>query len=228
MLKINNAVFPSTGQWLAVIRGMRHPLLSYNKSDSEEYVTNPDEIEFGLDPNYDLWLGDNDKDLMTRLIKSGTEHRKFMRQLPVIVDVTAPLYYWKEADQYRISSVTNSTSTMHKIAAKEFELDDFSHEHLLDTGMWLLNETIDRLNKWRSVYVLGNQVYEAGNKEIWWQIIQSLPSSYNQTRTWSLNYEVLYNIYHQRRNHKLDEWHTFCDWIKNEVPHMYEFLGEPL
>lgn len=227
MLKINNAVFPSTGQWLAVIRGMRHPLLSYNKSDSEEYVTNPDDIEFGLEPNYDLWLGDNDKDLMTRLIKSGTEHRKFMRQLPVIVEVTAPLYLWKEADQYRVSSITNSTSTMHKITAKEFTLDDFSHEHLDMLSLQHLSNTIEYLNKCRENY-LGEYAEINGKKECWWQLIQLLPSSYNQTRTWSLNYEVLYNIYHQRRNHKLDEWHTFCDWIKNEVPHMYEFLGEPL
>ena len=227
MLKINNAVFPSIRQWLAVIRGMRHPLLSYNKSDSEEYVTNPDDIEFGLEPNYDLWLGDNDKDLMTRLIKSGTEHRKFMRQLPVIVEVTAPLYYWKEADQYRISSVTNSTSTMHKITAKEFTLDDFSHEHLDMLSLQHLSNTIEYLNKCRENY-LGEYAEINGKKECWWQLIQLLPSSYNQTRTWSLNYEVLYNIYYQRRNHKLDEWHTFCDWIENEVPHMYEFLGEPL
>ena len=227
MLKINNAVFPSIRQWLAVIRGMRHPLLSYNKSDSEEYVTNPDDIEFGLEPNYDLWLGDNDKDLMTRLIKSGTEHRKFMRQLPVIVEVTAPLYYWKEADQYRISSVTNSTSTMHKITAKEFALDDFSHEHLDMLSLQHLSNTIEYLNKCRENY-LGEYAEINGKKECWWQLIQLLPSSYNQTRTWSLNYEVLYNIYYQRRNHKLDEWHTFCDWIENEVPHMYEFLGEPL
>lgn len=227
MLKINNAVFPSTGQWLAVIRGMRHPLLSYAKSDSEEYVTNPDDIEFGLEPNYDLWLGDNDKDLMTRLIKSGTEHRKFMRQLPVIVDVTAPLYYWKEADQYRVSSITNSTSTMHKITAKEFALDDFSHEHLDMLSLQHLSNTIEYLNKCRENY-LGEYAEINGKKECWWQLIQLLPSSYNQTRTWSLNYEVLYNIYYQRRNHKLDEWHTFCDWIENEVPHMYEFLGEPL
>lgn len=227
MLKINNAVFPSTGQWLAVIRGMRHPLLSYNKSDSEEYVTNPDDIEFGLEPNYDFWLGDNDKDLMTRLIKSGTEHRKFMRQLPVIVEVTAPLYLWKEADQYRISSVTNSTSTMHKITSKEFTLDDFSHEHLDMLSLQHLSNTIEYLNKCRENY-LGEYAEINGKKECWWQLIQLLPSSYNQTRTWSLNYEVLYNIYYQRRNHKLDEWHTFCDWIENEVPHMYEFLGEPL
>lgn len=190
----------------AAIRGMRNPKNSWEKSDSIFFRDNGE-----------CQIGPNDIKLMSILAKAGSDHAKFRRMIVVTVDILAPLYWWKEADQYRIGVTTNSCSTMHKIAAKEFELDDFSHEHLLDTGMWLLDITIDRLNKWRTVYVLGNQVYEPKNKEIWWQMIQLLPSSYNQKRTVMLNYEVLSNIYHARKNHKLDEWVTFCDWIK-ELP----------
>ena len=153
-------------------------------------------------------LGSNDLALMTRLRNAGTDHRKFMRMIVVYVDLTAPLYWWKEFDTYKVGTVANSCSTMHKIAAKRFERDDFSHEHLMDGGNYILNSTIDMLNEYRAQYL------ETKDKKYWWQMIQLLPSSYNQRRTVMLNYEVLANIYKSRRNHKLDEWHIFCDWIE--------------
>lgn len=206
------------------VRGMRNPLNSWNKSDSYEnycveYAEDASEIRH---PYYRI--GAADLDLMKRLYKSGTEHRKYLRQIVVSMDITAPLYWWKEFDTYKVGTVANSCSTMHKIAAKEFELDDFSHEHLLDTGMWLLETTIDRLNKWRVVYVLGNQVYEPKSKEIWWQMIQLLPSSYNQKRTVTMNYENVVTMIKQRTGHKLDEWNEFTK-ILSELPYIKDIMG---
>ena len=175
-------------------------------------------------------IGPNDLDLMTRLRNAGTDHCKFMRMIAVYLDITAPLYWWKEFDTYKVGTVANSCSTMHKIAAKEFTLEDFSCEHLFhnvnDTEIWLnidfpnvLDNVIFYLNKARELYL------KTKDKKYWWQLIQLLPSSYNQRRTVMLNYEVLANIYKSRRNHKLDEWHTFCDWIET-LPYSKLITGE--
>ena len=221
MIKIENVVLPHEKQWEAVIRGMRNPLNSWDKSDSEEcrniFCGNCDGE--CLPHTNGFIIGSNDLDLMKRLDKAGTEHRKFMRMITVYVDITAPLYWWKEFDTYKVGTVTNSCSTMHKIAAKEFTMEDFSCEHLetisrLDEDgeeykpYMLMKEMIKCLNACRKTFM------ETKNKTDWWQLIQLLPSSYNQKRTVMLNYEVLANMYHQRNNHKLDEWRTFCEWIK--------------
>lgn len=194
MLKIENV---STSGWKAAIRGMRNPKNSWAQIDSAVVNGNC------------FVVGNNDYDLMYRLASAGTDHGKFMRMIHVQCDVTAPLYWWKEADQYKVGTVTDSCSTMHKIHAKEFTLDDFSHEHLNDESAEYLSELVDLLNRYRELFLKDK------NKSWWWQMIQLLPSSYNQLRTWDLNYAVLQNIYHARRNHKLDEWHTFCDWIES-------------
>ena len=218
MIKVENV---DTWGFEHAIRGMRNPLNSWDKSDSEwRWVEDNSPINPN-DPGMCFVVGDNDLDLMKRLYKAGTEHRKYLRQIFVSLDITAPLYWWKEFDTYKVGTVSNSCSTMHKIAAKEFELDDFSYEHLLNTGMWLLETTIDRLNKWRSVYVLGNQVYEPKSKEIWWQMIQLLPSSYNQKRTITMNYENVISIIKQRSGHKLDEWNNFVETLK-QLPYIKE------
>ena len=195
MLKIENV---STSGWKAAIRGMRNPKNSWAQIDSAVVNGNG------------FVVGNNDYDLMYKRASAGTDHGKFMRMIHVQCDVTAPLYWWKEADQYKVGTVTDSCSTMHKIHAKEFAIEDFSDEHL-ETG-WLacLDDTIiPLLNRARTKFI------ETKDKRYWWQMIQLLPSSYNQLRTWDLNYAVLQNIYHARRNHKLDEWHTFCDWIES-------------
>lgn len=194
MLKIENV---STSGWKAAIRGMRNPKNSWAQIDSAVVNGNG------------FVVGNNDYDLMYKLASAGTDHGKFMRMIHVQCDVTAPLYWWKEADQYKVGTVTDSCSTMHKIHAKEFTLDDFSHEHLNDESTDCLLKLIDLLNCNRELFLKDK------NKSWWWQMIQLLPSSYNQLRTWDLNYAVLQNIYHARRNHKLDEWHTFCDWIES-------------
>lgn len=202
MLKIENVEVVG---WEAAIRGMRNPKNSWEKSDSS------------VVDGHSFFVGDNDFALMRTLANAGTDHGKFMRMIHVQCDVTAPLYWWKEADQYKVGTVTDSCSTMHKIHAKEFTLDDFSHEHLscIDIGSGvgspyrLLQQTIVMLNECRNLYL------ETKDKEYWWQMIQLLPSSYNQLRTWDLNYAVLKNIYHARKDHKLDEWHYFCDWIES-------------
>lgn len=194
MLKIENV---STFGWKAAIRGMRNPKNSWAQIDSAVVNGNC------------FVVGNNDYDLMYKLASAGTDHGKFMRMIHVQCDVTAPLYWWKEADQYKVGTVTDSCSTMHKIHAKEFTLDDFSHEHLNDESTEYLSELVDLLNRYRELFLKDK------NKSWWWQMIQLLPSSYNQLRTWDLNYAVLQNIYHARRNHKLDEWHTFCDWIES-------------
>ena len=218
MIKIENTEVIG---WEAAIRGMRNPLNSWEKSDSKWYsigipTSNPAAInDKYLSQKY--CIGDNDLDLMKRLRNAGTDHRKFMRMITVYVDITAPLYWWKEFDTYKVGTVANSCSTMHKIHAKEFTLEDFSCEHLFDTpesefndSMDVLKEVIDILNLYRDHFVKNPH-----RKDYWWQLIQLLPSSYNQRRTVMLNYEVLANIYKSRRNHKLDEWHVFCEWIEN-------------
>ena len=201
MIEIENV---SVHGFEEAIRGMRNPMNSWDKSDSyTHYFT--DEIV----------IGNNDLDLMKRLVKAGTDHRKFMRMIVVYADVTAPLYWWKEADTYKVGTVRNSCSTMHKIMEKEFTLDDFSHEHLIVASLNSLNRTIEDLNSCRNGY-LNEDISKnpEWKKEVWWQIIQLLPSSYNQRATLMLNYEVLRNMYHSRKNHRLDEWVEFCKWIE--------------
>lgn len=253
MLKIENAEVMG---WEHAIRGMRNPKNSWEKSDSGVCATHgpahcadceytdchADDVEIGTK----YILGPNDLKLMTTLRNAGTDHRKFMRMITVYLDITAPLYWWKEFDTYKVGTVADSCSTMHKIHAKEFTLDDFSHEHLLSskgvsreeaddkeyplvdmsphndgskllTPLGVLEVTIVMLNVCRQRYLVAEELKgETGlsAKDIWWQLIQLLPSSYNQKRTIMLNYEVLANMYKSRKNHKLDEWHTFCDWIE--------------
>ena len=229
MLKIEN--FKVLG-WEHAIRGMRNPMNSWEKSDS------------GWEPQFDtvqgpvageFIIGSNDYTLMKNLRNAGTDHRKFMRMITVYLDITAPLYWWKEFDTYKVGTVANSCSTMHKIHAKEFEESDFSVEHLFDaesegiefpiiygkehSPIWSLHVTIRMLNFYREKYL------KTKDKKYWWQMIQLLPSSYNQKRTVMLNYEVLANIYKSRRNHKLDEWHTLCDWIE-ELPYSELITGK--
>ena len=255
MLKIENTEVIG---WEAAIRGMRNPMNSWAKSDSflcreVEDGTCPEDCSFrGKCPVYgteDFFvLGDNDYALMKNLRNAGTDHRKFMRMITVYVDITAPLYWWKEFDTYKVGTVANSCSTMHKIADKEFEEGDFSTEHLFDaeskdvefpiiygekhSPIWSLNMTIKMLNFYRKKYLetktkpMKEEAKRAQLiKAYWWQMIQLLPSSYNQKRTVMLNYEVLANMYKSRRNHKLDEWHTFCDWIE-ELPYSELITGE--
>ena len=231
MIKIENI---EVNGWEAAIRGMRNPKNSWDKTDSYTcYATGGCHCE---EENYingvchGVTLGENDHDLMMRLRNAGTDHRKFMRMITVYVDVIAPLYWWKEFDTYKVGTVANSCSTMHKIHAKEFTLEDFSYEHLLEpkdvhvpndsccNWNWegcgiispidILEETISMLNKAREMFL------ETKDKRYWWQMIQLLPSSYNQKRTVMLNYEVLANIYKSRKDHKLDEWRDFCSWIE--------------
>ena len=201
--------------WEHAIRGLRNPMNSWDKSDSQYCGGQKlEDCEKYVNCHMDYCVGDNDLDLMTRLRNAGTDHRKFMRMLTVYVDLTAPLYWWKEFDTYKVGTVANSCSTMHKIHAKEFTLDDFSHEHLCNqwenagTFKYCLQTVIAHLNKAREKYL------ETGAKGYWWQMIQLLPSSYNQKRTVMLNYEVLANIYKSRKDHRLDEWHDLCHWIE--------------
>lgn len=180
----------------AAIRGMRNPMQSHDRSDS--YTDNDGTYHLGI----------NDYDLAKRLCKAGTDHRKFMRMINVTMDITAPFYYFKELSTYKVGTVSNSYSTMFKIHAKEFTLDDFSTEHLMDFSWNRLDDLIEHLNWCREKFI------ETKDKDYWWQMIQLLPTSYNQKRTLQLNYEVLTNIYKSRRNHKLDEWRDFCIWIE--------------
>lgn len=218
--------------WEAAIRGARNSFNSWDKSDSEFLTSDGDHHDImgnsgpwhGGDGWDEMIIGPNDADLMKKLSKAGPSHAKYRRYITVTMDVTGPLYWWKEMDTYKVGTVSNSCSTMHKIADKEFEFDDFSWEHL-DTSrehsMYVPNEyhfsskdlldlEIQVLNQCRKKYIESKK----RNKDIWWQMIQLLPSSYNQKRTLLVNYEVLANIYHQRKGHKLDEWQTFCEWIK--------------
>lgn len=220
MIKIENVVLPHEKQWEAVIRGMRNPLNSWDKSDSEECrnIFCGDYDGECLPHTNGFIIGSNDLNLMKRLFKGGTEHRKYLRMIQVYVDITAPLYWWKEFDTYKIGTVCNSCSTMHKIHSKEFTWDDFSHEHLTHTDAFHMDANEDALNALQVVINALNynrkKYLETKDKTYWWQMIQLLPSSYNQKRTVMLNYEVLASMYHQRKNHKLDEWRTFCEWIK--------------
>lgn len=218
MIKLENIGLASPEQMEFIIEGMRNPMNSWKKSDSHI-----DSDLYSLD---NIEIGSNDLSLMQRLSNAGTEHRKYMRMMPVYVRITAPLYWWKEFDTYKVGTVVNSCSTMHKIAEKEFTVDDFSCEHLgvfipaeKNGGvedyknLWIaaLEETIDYLNVARTFY--NRETDPKLKKDYWWQMIQLLPSSYNQTRNVMMNYEVLANIYRQRKNHKLDEWREFCKWI---------------
>ena len=217
MMKIENTEVIG---WEAAVRGMRNPMNSWEKSDS------------GWEPQFDteigpcrgfFVIGPNDLDLMKRLRNAGTDHRKFMRMVTVYLDITAPLYWWKEYDTYKVGTVANSCSTMHKIHSKQFELADFSHEHLTIASSLALQEVIYNLNYWRAQYELAYT--DNRRKECWWQLIQLLPSSYNQRRTLMLNYEVLANIYRQRKGHKLDEWREFCTWIE-QLPYSELITGK--
>ena len=251
MLKIEKTVLPSPEQWEIIIEGMRNPMNSWDKMDSFE-------CEYDCCDCGNFWncqkhgskpyiIGDNDHKLMTSLAKGGPVHAKYRRMIPVFLTINAPLYWWKEFDTYKVGTVANSCSTMHKIHAKEFTLDDFSHEQLFDFEennlpedksfqvdsticdcgceyeLWFdateaLRTTIRALNCYREKFL------ETKEKQYWWQMIQLLPTSYNQKRTVMLNYEVLVNIYHSRKNHKMDEWHVFCDWIR-ELPYSKLITG---
>ena len=187
------------------MRGARNPMNSWGRMDSS------------YDEDGNFWLGPNDLDLGRRLRKAGSAHRKFISQIFVSVDITAPLYWWKEYDTYKVATVANSTSTMHKIHSKAFELDDFSHDHLTKDSLEFMGVIIDRLESIRQKFVAEKK------KEDWYDLIQLLPSSYNQMRTCTMNYETLVNIYFARRNHKLQEWHTFCHWIES-LPYAKELI----
>lgn len=215
-INLENVVLASPEQMEFIIQGMRNPMNSWEKSDSGicsigsgiecDYCSDYASCDKTIDDRYHLGL--NDHSLMQRLSNAGTEHRKYMRMMPVYVRITAPLYWWKEFDTYKVGTVANSCSTMHKIAEKEFTLGNFSHEHMDIASETCLETTIGYLNLFRQSFL------ENYYKDIWWQMIQLLPSSYNQTRNVMLNYEVLANIYRQRKNHKLDEWREFCKWIE--------------
>lgn len=218
-IKLEHVVLASPEQMEFIIEGMRNPMNSWEKSDSyagHEYMGTGNEY---------FKLGENDHSLMRRLAKAGTDHRKFMRMLPVYVRITAPLYWWKEFDTYKVGTVANSCSTMHKIAEKEFTLDDFSCEHLMGGYLEQMIRIIDDLNNARKYFTVGDQFFSPGNKRDWWQMIQLLPSSYNQTRNVMMNYEVLANIYKSRKDHKLDEWRNFCKWIE-ELPYSELIAGK--
>lgn len=225
MIELENVVLASPEQMEFIIQGMRNPMNSWEKSDSgvkcsmdrvgnclndKEYLLCEDCTNFKL--------GSNDHSLMQRLSNAGTEHRKYMRMMPVYVRITAPLYWWKEFDTYKVGTVANSCSTMHKIAEREFTLEDFSTEHLFAPYSLYFNDDIITLNECREKYL------ETKEKKYWWQLIQLLPSSYNQTRNVMLNYEVLANIYRQRHSHKLDEWREFCKWIES-LPYSELIIG---
>lgn len=219
MLTIEKTVLPSPLQWEIIIEGMRNPWNSWELSDSEICLNSDgwEECHNGLGgvchrgdaikSDY-FCMGKNDHKLMMQLAKGGSVHAKYRRMIPVFVTITAPLYWWKELDVYKVGVVSNACSTMHKIHAKDFTRDDFSTEHLVGYSFLALDHVIDVLNLERRQFVA------TGNKVCWWQLIQLLPSSYNQKRTIMLNYEVLANIYHSRKGHKLDEWRTFCEWIE--------------
>lgn len=205
MIKIENVVLPSAEQWKAIIRGMRNPMNSWDKSDS--YETKIEDGETLETADYEFFVGDNDLSLMDRLTKAGSAHAKFKRMIWVYADITAPMYWWKEWDTY-LHTVRNSCSTMHKIQAKEFTHDDFSMEHMMYESKVSLNYAINALNYYRYKFI------DTKDKDYWWQMIQLLPSSYNQRSTVMMNYETLSAMYRWRKDHKLDEWRQFCDWIK--------------
>ena len=218
--------------WNEAIRGMRNPMNSWDRSDSEYkrwcLSLGPDEEpHYCNDCHFDqcmmsepeFVIGENDHDLMRRLCNGGPVHAKFRRMITVYVDITAPLYWWKEFDTYKVGTTANSCSTMHKVHAKEFTIDDFSHEHLDSWSLSILENLIRWMNENRTEFI------KTKNKDAWWQMIQLLPTSYNQKRTVELNYEVLNNIYHSRLNHKLDEWHDVCRWIES-LPYSWIITGK--
>lgn len=247
MIKLEHVVLASPEQMEFIIEGMRNPMNSWNKTDSFNGCETYKGISKCLDcdgirecgaVNKYLIVGENDHSLMQRLSKAGTDHRKFMRMLPAYVRITAPLYWWKEFDTYKVGTVANSCSTMHKIQAKEFTLDDFSTEHLFTEGQnvycksapleeddlfinsnQLMLLTVEVLNQYREDFL------KTKDKRYWWQMIQLLPSSYNQTRNVMMNYEVLANIYKSRKDHKLDEWRRFCKWVE-ELPYSELITGK--
>ena len=217
MLKIEKTVLPSPEQWEIIIEGMRNPMNSWGKSDSHK--THIEDVETLETADYEFFLGENDRNLMVSLAKGGAVHAKYRRMIPVFLTINAPLYWWKEFDTYKVGTVANSCSTMHKIHSKEFTIDDFSRDHLNEKSMHILNITVEYLNAVRDAFLFTK------DKNYWWQMIQLLPTSYNQKRTVMLNYEVLVNIYHSRKNHKLDEWRDFCDWIEI-LPYSELITGE--
>ena len=229
MIKLEHVVLASPEQMDFIVEGMRNAKNSRDKSDSEFETAGYDIIDFNL--------GEADHGLMQQLSEAGTDHRKYMRMMPVYARITAPLYWLKEFDTYKVGTVSNSCSTMHKIHSKEFTLDDFSCEHLDLDNYDLLKKTIVRLNCYRDIYInggiveypdCGRQTFESKSKKIkkiWWQMIQLLPSSYNQTRNIMMNYEVLANIYRSRRCHKLDCWREFCDFVET-LPYSELITGE--
>lgn len=232
MIKLENTdVFG----WESAIRGMRNPMNSWDKSDShwcnEDCPHVENETEPAIECNdgkFGYCIGYNDLKLMKQLKKAGSDHSKYLRMINVTCDIIAPLYWWKEYDTYKVGTVANSCSTMHKITEKEFTLDDFSHEHLGYDGLKHMEETIEIINFYRTKFTdknLNEWNELKSKKDMWWQIIQLLPSSYNQKRTVQLNYAVLLNIYHARKNHKLDEWHEFCNWCKT-LPYFKEICLE--
>ena len=263
MIKLENVVLASPEQMEFIIEGMRNPHNSWEKSDSGTgcYITEDDSVVnkekypvgsvaarcetctwcdplcYGKPERRSYILGPNDHSLMQRLANAGTDHRKFMRMMPVYVRITAPLYWWKEFSTYKVGTVANSCSTMHKIQEKEFTWDDFSYEHLFRVRDCKLGEsvptlaletTINALNYWREKYLAALKTEEETGlpaKDIWWQMIQLLPSSYNQTRNVMMNYEVLANIYKSRKDHKLDCWRDFCAWVKT-LPYQELITGE--
>ena len=224
MLKIEKFVLPSPEQWEIVMEGMRNPKNSWDRMDG--YITHIQDDETLETAKFEFFMGDNDYDLAKRLRNGGSVHAKYRRMIPVWVTITAPMYWWKEFDTYKVGTVANSCSTMHKIHAKEFTMEDFSCEHLMSKAQVyngyvptsVLECIIEALNEFRKLYL------ETKDKKYWWQMIQLLPSSYNQKRTVMLNYEVLANIYKSRKDHKLDEWHTFCHWIE-ELPYSELITG---
>ena len=227
-IKIENI---QTMGWEGALRGMRNPLNSWDKADSayasdiERTDTNIAAYGTKLD-RYDFVIGQNDLALCLKLIKAGSEHRKFLRMIHVQMDITAPLYWWKEFDTYKVATTSNSCSTMHRIAAKPFKIDDFSYEHLSELGDGMLEDIVDYMNFWRNRYL-----ENPSNKLIWWQMIQLLPSSYDQRRTIDMSMETVLNILHQRSHHKLDEWIELCDTMLKQIPYCQEFYnamkGEP-
>ena len=230
MLKIEKFVTPSPDQWEIVMEGMRNPMNSWDRMDS--YITNVEDYETLETEDSKFIMGDNDYDLAKRLRDGGSVHAKYRRMLPVFVTITAPLYWWKEFDTYKVGTVANSCSTMHKIHAKEFTLEDFSCEYLIKESIGELQNVIDKINYFRDKFInwkrfdffIDNDQQLVDREVIWRQMIQLLPSSYNQKRTVMLNYEVLANIYQSRKDHKLDEWHTFCHWI-DELPYSELITG---
>ena len=227
MLTIEKTVLPSPEQWEIIIEGMRNPMNSWDRMDSGEKCEVCNDCgECGEWYNchgtgLDFVLGENDHKLMTNLAKGGAVHAKYRRMIPVYLTINAPLYWWKEFDAYKVGTVCNSCSTMHKIHSKEFTLDDFSLEHFNKEDMYIFEAYLHRMEANRKFFLALN---DEEKKEAWYRMIQLLPTSYNQKRTVMLNYEVLVNIYHSRRNHKLDEWHVFCDWIR-QLPYSELITG---